>query len=176
MQSAVWHRIGIDLVGPLPEASSGNKYTFTCTDYFSKWPQAAPLQNKSAEGIQICSFALLSYSFCLISISILVLGVAEFLYDLTRYGVAQIVMSDQGREFINKVNQELFLLCGRDHRISSAYHPQTNGLDERMNQILKGSLVKFVTTTKTTGMCTSRVFYLLIERAKMIPRNSRHFS
>lgn len=164
MQSAVWHRIGIDLVGPLPEASSGNKYTFTFTDYFSKWPQAAPLQNKSAEGIQICSFALLSYSFCLISISILVLGVAEFLYDLiTRYRVAEIVMSDQGREFINKVNQELFLLCGTDHRISSAYHPQTNGLDERMNQILKGSLVKFVTTTKTTAMCTSRVFYLLIE-------------
>ena len=102
------------------------------------------MQNKSAEGMQICSFALLSYSLCLMSISILVLGVAEFLYDLiTRYGVAEIVMSDQGREFINKVNLELFLLCGTDHRISSAYHPQTNGLDERMNQTLKGSLVKF---------------------------------
>ena len=30
------------------------------------------------------------------------------------------------------------------HRISSAYHPQTNGLDERMNQTLKSTLVKFV--------------------------------
>ena len=53
-------------------------------------------------------------------------------------------MSDQGREFVNKVNQELFKLCGTDHRISSAYHPQTNGLDERMNQTLTGALVKFV--------------------------------
>jgi hypothetical protein len=71
--------------------------------------------------------------------------VAEFLYDLvTRYGVAEIVMSDQGREFVNQVNQKLFKLCGTDHRISSAYHPQTNGLDERMNQTLKGALVKFV--------------------------------
>ena len=52
-------------------------------------------------------------------------------------------MSDQGREFVNKVNQELFDMCGTDHRISSAYHPQ-NGLDERMNQMLKGALVKFV--------------------------------
>jgi hypothetical protein len=70
--------------------------------------------------------------------------VAEFLYDLmTRYGVAEIVMSDQGREFVNEVNQKLFKLCGTDHRISSAYHPQTNGLDERMNQTLKGALVKF---------------------------------
>ena len=33
---------------------------------------------------------------------------ADFLYDLIiRYGVAEIVMSDQGREFMNKVNQEL---------------------------------------------------------------------
>ena len=71
--------------------------------------------------------------------------VAEFLYDLiTRYGVADIVMSDQGREFVNKVNQKLFELCGTDHRISSAYHPQTNGLDERMDQTLKPTLVKFV--------------------------------
>ena len=72
-------------------------------------------------------------------------GVAEFLYDMTtRYGVAEIVMSDQGREFVNKVNQVLFELTGTDHRISSAYHPQTNGLDERMNQTLKGALVKYV--------------------------------
>ena len=70
---------------------------------------------------------------------------AEFLYDLlTRYGVAEIIMLDQGREFVNKVNQALFEMCGTDHRISSAYHPQTNGLDERMNQTLKGAIVKFV--------------------------------
>ena len=72
-------------------------------------------------------------------------GVADFLYDLiTRYGVAEIVMSDQGREFVNRVNEELFNLCGTDHRISSAYHPQSNGLDERMNQTLTRALVKFV--------------------------------
>jgi len=30
------------------------------------------------------------------------------------------------------------------HRISSAYHPQTNGLMERFNQTLQRSLVKLV--------------------------------
>ena len=70
---------------------------------------------------------------------------ADFLYDLiTRYGVAEILMSDQGREFVNRVNEELFQLCGTDHRISSAYHPQSNGLDERLNQTLTRALVKFV--------------------------------
>ena len=63
------------------------------------------------------------------------LGVADFLYNLiTRYGVAKIVMSDQGQEFINRVNEEQFKLCGTDHRISVVYHP--HGHDEIMNQTL----------------------------------------
>ena len=53
-------------------------------------------------------------------------------------------MSDQGREFVNRVNEELFTLCGTGHRISLAYHPQSNGLDERLNQTLTRAFVKFV--------------------------------
>ena len=36
----VWHRVCIDLVGPLPETKRGNKYIITLSDYFSKWPLA----------------------------------------------------------------------------------------------------------------------------------------
>ena len=53
-------------------------------------------------------------------------------------------MSVQGRDFVNKVNEELFKLCGTDHRISSAYHPQSNALDERTNQRLTRALMKFM--------------------------------
>jgi hypothetical protein len=98
----------------------------TCTDSFSKWPEAKPLKDKTA------------------------IGVADFLYELlTRYGVAEVIISDQGREFVNQINEELFRLTGTDHRISSAYHPQTNGLDERMNQTIKTSLVKYVNENQT---------------------------
>ena len=45
---------------------------------------------------------------------------------------------------LTRVNEELFQLCGTDHRISSAYHPQSNGLNERMNQTLTRAIVKFV--------------------------------
>ena len=31
-----------------------------------------------------------------------------------------------------------------EHRVTSAYHPQTNGLTEQMNQTLKGSLIQVV--------------------------------
>ena len=37
----------------------------------------------------------------------------------------------------------LFKLTGIEHRISSPYHPQTNGLDERLNQTLTRALIKF---------------------------------
>ena len=42
-----WHRIGIDLIGPLPLTTSGNSYIVTCSDYFTKWPEAAAIPDKS---------------------------------------------------------------------------------------------------------------------------------
>lgn len=50
---------------------------------------------------------------------------------------------------MNKVNKRLFSITKMEHRISSAYHLQTNGLVERYNQTLQRSLVKFVNTNQT---------------------------
>ena len=54
------------------------------------------------------------------------------------------MISDQGREFVNKVNQSLFQRFKTEHRISTAYHPQTNGLVECYNQTLQQCLIKLV--------------------------------
>ena len=43
---------------------------------------------------------------------------------------------------MNSLNEKLFLLTGTEHRIASAYHPQTNGLDKGLNQTVTRSLVK----------------------------------
>lgn len=59
------------------------------------------------------------------------------------------MISDQGREFVNAVSKLLFSMTKTEHRISSAYHPQTNGLVERFNQTLQRSLVKFVDANQT---------------------------
>ena len=54
------------------------RYLATCTDYFSKWPEAQAVPKKSAE------------------------GVAHFLLSLiTRFGCFSVCISDQGREFVN---------------------------------------------------------------------------
>ena len=117
----VWHRVGIDLVGPLPETRRGNKYIITLSDYFSKWPEAAPLPSKEAT------------------------GVASFLLDtFCHHGWPKIVQSDQGWEFVDTMNSCLFEMTGIKQCVSSAYHPQTNNLDERLNQTLIATLKKVV--------------------------------
>ena len=41
-------QVGVDLIGPLPKTSMGNRYIITLVDFFSKWPEAAPLPDESA--------------------------------------------------------------------------------------------------------------------------------
>uniref|UniRef100_A0A673A4A0 Integrase catalytic domain-containing protein n=1 Tax=Sphaeramia orbicularis TaxID=375764 RepID=A0A673A4A0_9TELE len=54
------------------------------------------------------------------------------------------LISDQGREFVNSVIDGLTDRLQTDHRIASAYHPQTNGQRERDNRTLKEALAKIV--------------------------------
>ena len=44
-------QVGIDLIGPLPITSRGNRFIITLVDYFSKWPEAEAIPNKSAESV-----------------------------------------------------------------------------------------------------------------------------
>ena len=41
----------MDLIGPLPATRFGNRYIITLVDYFSKWPEAAALPDKTAESV-----------------------------------------------------------------------------------------------------------------------------
>ena len=80
VKEEVWHTIGVDLIGPLPKTTRGNKYIITVSCLFSKWPEAAALPDKMAT------------------------GVAEFLFRcFACHGCCKVKISDQGREFVNKV-------------------------------------------------------------------------
>ena len=58
-------------------------------------------------------------------------------------GLPSVITTDQGREFRNKLNSELMKAFGIDHRLTTPYHPQANGLVERYNQTLCNTLAKF---------------------------------
>ena len=62
----------------------------------------------------------------------------------SRFDCCEVLISDQGREFVNEVQEELFRLTGTEHCVTSAYHPQSNGLTERFNQTLQTALIKLV--------------------------------
>ena len=109
-------QIGVDLCS-LPEVDGYNTLV-VAIDYFSKWSEAKPLKSKD---------------------SVLV---AEILYELIcHHGCCGIQINDQRREFVNKVSAELHRMTGVEQRITSVYHPQSNGLVERQNRTMKSALV-----------------------------------
>lgn len=59
-----------------------------------------------------------------------------------RFGFVDRLITDQGREFNNELVTSLLKFSGTRHCVSSAYHPQTNGLVERFNQTLICALQK----------------------------------
>ena len=88
-------------------------------DYFSKWVEAEPIKDKRAD------------------------TTADFLYKLVcRHGCAEIQINDQGREFVNRVSTVLHELTGVKQRITSAYHPQSNGLTERNNRTIQTGMLR----------------------------------
>ena len=59
-------------------------------------------------------------------------------------GVPSVLTTDQGKEFHNEINRLLMESFQIDHRLTTAYHPQANGLDERFNQTLSNTIAKQV--------------------------------
>ena len=64
-------QLGIDLICLLPMTKAGNRYIVTLVDYFSKWPEAAPLKDKSAAGVALFLFHLFCRYLYLVSFEIM---------------------------------------------------------------------------------------------------------
>ncbi|GFS08701.1 Pol polyprotein [Elysia marginata] len=107
----------IDLVGPLPE-SQGMTYLFTIIDRFTRWPKAVPLPDAHAS---TCTTAFLHHW-------------------VARFGVPEDITSDRGRQFTSLLWTQLNNLLGIEANTTTAYHPQANGMVERLHRQLKASL------------------------------------
>ena len=107
----------VDLVGPLPP-SEGMTYLFTMIDRFTGWPEALPIPDAKAS---TCAKALIRH------------WIADF-------GVSQDITSDRDAQFTSSLWSELGRTLAVRMQQNTAYHPQANGMIERLRHQLKDSL------------------------------------
>ena len=117
MPSSRFESRHVDLVGPLP-LSQGFSYLLTVVDRFTRWPEVIPVVDISAE---TCARAFLTHW-------------------VARFGVPATMTSDRGRQFVSELWKKTATLLGASTNATTAYHPQANGLVERMHRTMKASL------------------------------------
>uniref|UniRef100_A0A671L2F5 Integrase catalytic domain-containing protein n=1 Tax=Sinocyclocheilus anshuiensis TaxID=1608454 RepID=A0A671L2F5_9TELE len=122
-----WEYVGVDFVGPLPRTASGNQYILVFVDYFSKWVEASAVREASAQG-----------------------AASKFVGDIfARYGAPRHLISDRGVPFVSALFNKVVEIVGSDHRLTTAYHPQTNAT-ERINRTLKTAIRAYVGDKQTS--------------------------
>ena len=126
-QSEPWIKIALDVVGPLPITENNNKYLLTCQDNLTKYLIAIPIENQEASTIAEAFVTKI----CLV------------------HGIPQIVLTDQGANFVSQLFKQVCKLF-KVHKIeTSAYHPESNGSLERSHKVLIEYLRCFCTTKQT---------------------------
>ena len=117
-----WQVVSVDMMGPLPE-SKGFDTILVVVDRFTKK-----------------SFFLPTNSMVMSK------GIVTLYWDrvFSEHGLPKKVISDRGPQFISKFMKELYETMGIKGNPSTAYHPQTDGQMERVNQSVKEFLTMFV--------------------------------
>ena len=107
-------RIAMDILGPLPLTTRGNRYVLVVTDYFTKWTESYAIPDQSATSV---AEKLVSEFIC-------------------RFGVPRQLHSDQGTNFESKVMAEVCKLLNIEKTRTTPLHPQSDGQVERYNRTL----------------------------------------
>ncbi|UYV64396.1 hypothetical protein LAZ67_3000523 [Cordylochernes scorpioides] len=117
-----FQRVGMDLLGRFPKSDNGNKWIIVCTDYLTRFAVTKALPTGEAK------------------------EAAKFLMEdvVLKHGAPREIITDRGRVFQSKLIAELTNQCSSIHRFTTAYHPQTNGLTERLNKTLANMIAMYV--------------------------------
>ena len=110
--------VHIDLIGPMP-SSHGFNYCVTMRDRFTRWSEAKPIVEATAQQVAIAFISA---------------WVAPF-------GIPEKITTDLGRQFESNLFSELTRLLGITHLKTTPYHPQANGMIERWHRALKSSIM-----------------------------------
>nr|GEZ03577.1 reverse transcriptase domain-containing protein [Tanacetum cinerariifolium] len=111
---------GLDFMGTFLD-SKGNKYILVAADYVSKWVEAQAMPTNDAR------------------------VVVKFLKGLfSRFKVPKALISDRGTHFCNSQLEKALQKYGVTHKMSTAFHHQTNGQTEVTNRAIKRILECFM--------------------------------
>ncbi|KAF7663492.1 hypothetical protein LDENG_00209240 [Lucifuga dentata] len=116
-----WEYTDVDFVGPLPRTACGNAYILVFVDYFSKWIEVCAVREAT---VQVAAGKFVSEVF-------------------PRHGTPTYLISDRGTPFVSKFFEHVISTLGAEHRLTTAYHPQTNAT-ERVNRTLKTAIRAYV--------------------------------
>lgn len=121
--------VHMDLVGPLPP-SDGYKYCLTLIDRYSRWPEAIPLRDITAETVA-----------------------RAFVFTwVSRFGCPIRVTTDRGQQFESQLFKAIAKLCGISLSRTTSYHPQSNGILERWHRTLKAAIMSQGNITWTESL------------------------
>jgi hypothetical protein len=104
--------ISLDVVGPLPNSSDGNRYALCVQDRLSRWVQFSPMTNAGSE--MTCRTFLREW--------------------VTVFGPPKRLITDRGTNFTSVYFDELAKFLGTKPTQTVAYRPQANGQNERTHR------------------------------------------
>ena len=113
-----WDRAHIDLTGPFEPSKQGNKYIVVVKDALTRYVETMAIKNKTAEEVVAAFIQLMIY----------------------RHGCVRQLVSDDGREFDNKLFAQVAQLLRIRHSIICPYNPRANGLAENHMRTMKDAL------------------------------------
>ena len=109
--------VHMDLVGPLPP-SRGSIYLLTIIDRYTRWPEAIPIPDCSADTV-----------------------IRHFMDRwVSVFGCPSTITTDRGSPFESAQFETMCVFLGCQRNRTTAYHPCANGMIERFHRQLKASL------------------------------------
>ena len=109
----LWSKLAMDIVGPIAVLPYHQRFVISLVDYTSKWLEIRLVAHPDSN------------------------NVIKFLTDVfAREGLPCELVTDNGVQFVSLEMESFLRNMGIKHKRCSLYHPQGNGMVERMNRMI----------------------------------------
>ena len=141
--SESWHKLSIDIKGPMYSNPRDCRFAIVLVDVFSRWPEVKFVPDVTSS------------------------KVIEFLEEVfSREGFCNVLLSDNGSVFTSSEFENFLSACSIKHELAPIYYPQYNPV-ERFNGTLKNFIQTCVLSKKP--LKTSLPSFLLSYRSSVHP-------